>query len=418
MERNYGSSGADNSPPVNDTAVGGHSNGGEHFETLAIRAGQRRTPEGEHSDPVFLTSSYVFPSAAEAAARFSGEMDGNVYSRYTNPTVAAFERRLAALEGAEAAVATSSGMAAILCTCLGLLQSGDHVVCSRSVFGATISLFGKYMERFGVRTDFVPADDIDCWKSAVTDATRLLFVESPSNPLSEIADLAALAQLAQQHNCLFAVDNCFCTPVLQRPLEWGADLVIHSATKFLDGHGRCMGGAVLGNAEHMSEVLAAVRSTGPTMSPFNAWVIHTGLETLSLRVERHCDNALKLAHWLRQRPEVETVFYAGLSDHPGHQLASRQQSGRFGAVLAFTLRGGDRQMAWKLIDSLQMISHTANLGDTKTTAVHPATTTHSKLSDEQRRESGIRENLVRIAVGLEHYQDIQNDLLRAFAALH
>ncbi len=385
------------------------------IDTLAIRSGHVRTPQGEHSEPLFLTSSYVFDSSAEAALRFSGENPGNVYSRYTNPTVATFEARIAAMEGAEQAVATSSGMAAILSTCLGLLKSGDHILCSKSVFGATNVLLEKYLGKFGVETTFVAADDMTAWREALRPETRLLFLETPSNPMAEILDIAALGELAQANNALLAVDNCFCTPALQRPLQLGADIVIHSATKYIDGQGRCLGGVVAGRAEQMAEVLAFVRSAGPSLSPFNAWVLLKGLETLRLRIQAHSANAQALAEWLQQQPAVEKVFYAGLADHPGHALARKQQSG-FGGVLAFRVKGG-REQAWKVIDSVKLLSLTANLGDTKTTIVHPATTTHGRLSEEQRAEAGITENLIRISTGLEDFRDIRDDLAQALAAI-
>lgn len=377
--------------------------------TLAVRAGQKRTPEGEHSEAMFLTSSYVFANAAEAAERFSGEQAGNVYSRYTNPGVRTFERRLAALEGAEQAVATSSGMAAILSTCMGLLKAGDHIVCSRSVFGTTTMLFNKFMAKFGLEISWVELSDLSAWQSAIRPETQMLFLETPSNPLCEVADLESLATLARQHGALLVVDNCFCTPALQRPLQWGADIVIHSATKYLDGQGRCLGGVVLGRSELMEEVLGFIRSAGPTMSPFNAWVFTKGLETLNLRMQAHSTNALELALWLREQAGVEKVFYAGLSDHPGHELAVKQQDA-FGGVLSFQVRGG-REQAWQLIDSTRMLSLTANLGDAKTTIVHPATTTHGRLSDAEKLETGIGENLIRIAVGIEDIEDIKADLM-------
>lgn len=383
--------------------------------TLAVRAGYRRTGEGEHSEALFLTSSYVFASAAEAAARFSGDLPGNVYSRYTNPTVRAFEERLAALEGAEQAVATASGMAAILGTCMALLRAGDHIVCSRSVFGTTTVLLSKYLAKFGVETTFVALTDHAAWVAAIRPQTRLLFLETPSNPLNEVADIRALAALAHARGALLAVDNCFCTPALQRPLELGADIIIHSATKYLDGQGRCLGGVVLGRAELMAEVLGFIRSAGPSLSPFNAWVFLKGLETLRLRMAAHSASALQLAHWLAAQPAVEKVFYAGLPDHPGHDLASRQQSA-FGGVLAFRVRGG-REQAWQVIDSTRILSLTANLGDAKTTIVHPATTTHGRLSAADKAEAGISENLIRIAVGLEDIADIQADLARGLASL-
>ncbi len=388
---------------------------GAGLDTLAIRAGHVRTAEGEHGEPLFLTSSYVFEDSAEAAARFSGEKPGNVYSRYTNPTVRTFEERIAALEGAEQAVATSSGMAAILSTCIALLESGDHVVCSRNVFGTTTVLLDKYLRRFGIETTFVPLTELDQWQQALTPKTKLLFIETPSNPLCEVADITALAALAHSNNALLVVDNCFCSPALQQPLMLGADLVVHSATKYLDGQGRCMGGVVAGNSELVGEVLSFIRSAGPTMSPFNAWVFLKGLETLRLRMEAHSANALELALWLQQQPQVERVFYAGLTDHPGHAVAAKQQRA-FGGVLSFRVKGA-REQAWKVIDSTRVLSLTANLGDVKTTIVHPATTTHGRLTDEQKAETGITENLIRIAVGLEDIADIKADLARGLSAI-
>ena len=388
---------------------------GAALDTLAVRAGQVRSAEGEHSEALFLTSSYVFASAAEAAARFTGELPGNVYSRYTNPTVRTFEERIAALEGAEQAVATASGMAAILSTCMALLKAGDHVVCSRSVFGTTTVLLNRFLARFGVATTYVDLTDLAAWRAAIRPETRLLFLETPSNPLSEVADLGALARLARERGVLLAVDNCFCTPALQRPLDWGADIVIHSATKYLDGQGRCLGGVVLGRAELMAEVLGFIRSAGPTLSPFNAWVFTKGLETLRLRMEAHSASALSLARWLQEQPAVERVFYAGLAEHPGHELARRQQRA-FGGVLAFRVRGG-RAAAWQVIDAVRILSRTANLGDAKSTIVHPATTTHGRLSAEEQARAGITENLIRVAVGLEDIGDIQADLRRGLDAL-
>lgn len=388
---------------------------GAMLDTLAVRAGQRRSMEGEHSEAIYTTSSYVFANAAEAAARFSGEQRGNVYSRYTNPTVRTFEDRIAALEGAEQAVATSSGMAAILSTCLALLKSGDHIVCSRSVFGTTTVLLNKFLGKFGVETSVVPLTDISAWEAAIRPETKLLFLETPSNPLCEVGDLTALSALAKRHNVLLVVDNCFCTPALQRPLALGADIVIHSATKYLDGQGRCMGGVALGRSELMDEVLGFVRSAGPTMSPFNAWVFLKGLETLRLRMEAHSASAMKLARWLDEQPTVETVFYTGLESHPGHELAAQQQSG-FGGVLSFRVVGA-REQAWQVIDSTRILSLTANLGDAKTTIVHPATTTHGRLSSEDKVASGISENLIRVAVGLEAIEDIQADLQRGLAII-
>jgi O-succinylhomoserine sulfhydrylase len=386
-----------------------------HPDTLAVRAGISRTVEGEQSEPIFATSSYVFENAAQAAARFSGDEAGNVYSRYTNPTVRTFEQRIAALEGGEAAVATASGMAAILSASMALLKSGDHVVCSRDVFGTTTNLFGKYMAKFGVEVSFAPVRDIDAWRNAVRPETAMLFTETPSNPLCEIADMQAMSALAREIDCLLVVDNCFCTPALQLPLALGADLVIHSATKYLDGQGRCVGGAVVGKASHIQEVLTFLRTCGPTMSAFNAWVFLKGLETLRLRMEAHSRSALELAHWLREQPAVEKVYYAGLEDHPGHALAARQQTA-FGGVLSFQVKGG-REAAWHCIDATRVMSLTANLGDAKTTIVHPATTTHGRLTGEERAAAGIADNLVRVAVGLEYVDDLKADLLRGFDTL-
>ncbi len=388
---------------------------GAALDTLAIRAGHIRTPEGEHGEPLFLTSSYVFANAAEAAARFSGEQSGNVYSRYTNPTVRNFEDRIAALEGAEQAVATSSGMAAILSTCIALLKAGDHVLCSRDVFGTTTVLMEKYLGKFGVQSSFVPVTDLEQWRQALRPETKLLFLETPSNPLCEIADIKKLAALAHEHGALLVVDNCLCTPALQQPLALGADLVVHSATKYLDGQGRCLGGVVCGRSELVNEVLAFIRSAGPTMSAFNAWVFLKGLETLRLRMDAHSVNAMSLALWLQQQPAVEKVFYAGLPEHSGHGLAAEQQRS-FGGVLSFRVIGG-REQAWQVIDSTRILSLTANLGDAKTTIVHPATTTHGRLSDEQKAASGITENLIRIAVGLEDIEDIKADLKRGLDTL-
>lgn len=385
------------------------------LDTRAIRAGQVRTQEGEHSEALFLTSSYVFSSARDAAERFSGEQPGNVYSRYTNPTVRNFERRIAALEGAEAAVATSSGMAAIMSTCIALLQSGDHIVCSRSVFGTTTVLLSKYLQKFGVTATFVNPVDYTAWQAAFTPKTRLVFVETPSNPLCDVIDIERLADITHQHGALLVVDNCFCTPALQRPLEFGADLVVHSATKYIDGQGRCLGGVVAGPKKLVDEVLGFIRSAGPTLSPFNAWVFLKGLETLRLRMEAHSRNALMLAQWLDAQPQVEKVFYAGLPSHAGHELATKQQSA-YGGVLSFRVKGG-REEAWKVIDATRIMSLTANLGDTKTTIVHPATTTHGRLSPEQKAEAGITENLIRVAVGLEDIADLQTDLARGLTSL-
>jgi len=381
------------------------------FSTRAVRAGQVRTPEGEHAEPIFTTSSFVFASAAEAAARFAGDAPGNIYSRFTNPTVRTFEERLAALEGGESCVATASGMSAILALCMGLLQAGDHIVCSRSVFGSTVMLFNKYLSRFGIGTTYVPLADTGAWEAAIRPETRLLFCETPSNPLTEIGDIRALAGVAHRHGCLLAVDNCFCTPALQRPLELGADLVIHSATKYLDGQGRCVGGAVVGDRKLVGEaVFGVLRTAGPTMSPFNAWVFLKGLETLELRMHAHAAAADRLAAWLSAQPAVERVYYPGLPGHPQHHLVgSQQQSG--GGIIAFDVRGG-RPGAWRVIDSVRLLSITANLGDAKTTITHPATTTHGRLSPDERTRAGIGDGLIRIAVGLERVEDIQADLAR------
>lgn len=384
-------------------------------DTLAIRGGYQRTHENEHAEAMFLTSSYVFESAAMAAKYFSNEEQGNVYSRYTNPTVRSFEKRLAAMEGGEQCVATASGMAATLSVIIALLQSGDHVVCSQDVFGSTRVMMDKYIAKFGVSVTYVPLVDIDAWQAAIRPETKMLFCETPSNPLSEIADLEALAAVAKHVQALLVVDNCFCTPVLQKPLQWGADIVVHSATKYIDGQGRCLGGAVVGSATLMEQVEGFLRAAGPTMSPFNAWVFLKGLETLRIRMQAHSANAADLASWLQAHPKVSKVYYSGLPDHPGHLLAKKQQSD-FGGVVAFEVEGG-QDAAWRVIDSTQMLSLTANLGDAKTTIVHPATTTHGRLSDEARLEAGISDGLIRVAVGLEDIIDIKADLERGLAAL-
>ncbi len=386
------------------------------FETLAIRTGHRRTGEGEQSEPIFPTSSFTFDSAAQAAARFSGAEPGNIYSRFTNPTVRTFEQRLAALEGAASCVATASGMSAILATCMALLKAGDHVVCSRAVFGTTVVLFAQYLGKFGVEVDFVPLSDLAAWEAAMRANTRMLFLETPSNPLTEVADIGALSALARAHGCLLVVDNCFCTPALQRPLALGADIVVHSATKYLDGQGRCIGGAVVGDAERVGkEVFGFLRTAGPTLSPFNAWVFLKGLETLALRMRAHSESAMRLAQWLEAHPAVTRVHYPGLASHPQHALAARQQSA-FGGIVSFEVRGG-REAAWRVIDATRMLSITANLGDTKTTITHPATTTHGRLKPEQKAEMGIRDGLIRVAVGLEHIADIEDDLARGLGTL-
>ena len=385
------------------------------FDTLAVRAGQMRTPEGEHGEAIFPTSSYVFSSAAEAAATFGGDRDGNVYSRYTNPTVRTFEERLAALEGGEACAATASGMSAIYALCIAHLQVGDHMICSRAVFGSTTVLLEKFLRKFNVEITYVDLLDLDAWQGAVQKNTKLLFLESPSNPLTEVADLRAISEIARSAGALFAVDNCFCTPAAQLPLALGADLVVHSATKYIDGQGRCLGGAVIGSHELIEPVIGVLRSAGPTMSPFNAWVFLKGLETLSLRMKAHSENALALAQWLEEHPKVAKVNYCGLPNHPQYELAKSQQR-LFGGVLSFEVEGGQEE-AWKVVDATRMISITANLGDTKTTITHPGTTTHGRLSDEQRDEAGISQALLRISVGLESVEDIKRDLARGLDAL-
>lgn len=384
-------------------------------DTLAIRGGGHRTNENEHSEALFLTSSYVFENAEMAAKYFSNELKGNVYSRYTNPTVRSFEERLALMEEGEQCVAAASGMAATLSVIMAFLQTGDHVLCSQDVFGSTRVMMDKYIVKFGVEVTYVALTDLNAWQSAIQSNTKMLFCETPSNPLSEVADLEALAALAKKADALFVVDNCFCTPVLQKPLNWGADIVVHSATKYIDGQGRCLGGAVVGSAELMEQVVGFLRAAGPTMSPFNAWVFLKGLETLRIRMQAHCANAEALAHWLNNHEKVTKVFYAGLETHPGHVLAKKQQSG-FGGVLSFRVEGG-REAAWRVIDKTKMLSLTANLGDTKTTIVHPATTTHARLSDEDRDAAGISDSLIRIAVGLEDIADIKADIALGLDAL-
>ena len=385
------------------------SNESIHFDTQAIRTGHRRTAENEHGEPIFTTSSFVFDNAAQAAARFAGDEPGNIYARFTNPTTQAFEQRLAALEGGESCIATASGMSAIMAICVGLLKAGDHIVASRSIFGTTTVLFEKYLPRFGIETSFVNLTDQTDWKNAIRPESKILFLETPSNPLTEIADIRSLADLAHDNDCLLVVDNCFCTPALQKPLQLGADLIVHSATKYLDGQGRVVGGAVVGNQQLVGEELfGVIRSTGPTMSPFNAWIALKGLETLSLRMKAHSEQAGKLARFLSDQSCIERVFYAGLESHPQYELARQQQSDS-GGIVSFVVKGG-REAAWKVIDATKMLSITANLGDVKTTITHPATTTHGRLNDEQRQLSGIEEGLIRIAVGLEDIEDIILDL--------
>lgn len=386
------------------------------IETLAIRAGYQQTAEQENSEAIFPTSSFRYKSAAQAAARFSGEEKGNVYSRFTNPTVRAFENRLAAMEGGEACVGTASGMSAILSTFMGLLKSGDHIVSSQSIFGTTKVLFTKYLAKFGVEVSFVSQTELAEWKVAVQPNTKALFLETPSNPLTEVADLDALSTLAKKNDCLLIVDNCFCTPVLQKPLEQGADIVIHSATKFIDGQGRGIGGAVVGSEDLIEEhVRGFMRTAGPTMSPFNAWVFLKGLETLPVRMKAHCENAEQLAIWLAEHPAVEQVYYPGLESHPQFALANKQQKAG-GGLVSFKVKGSQAE-AWKVIDSTEMLSITANLGDVKTSITHPATTTHSRIEPEARLKAGITDNLIRISVGLESIEDIKNDLQKGLLQL-
>lgn len=380
------------------------------LETQAIRAGHQRSHEGEHSMPIYATSSYLFDSAADAAARFSGKQAGNIYSRFTNPTVNVFQERLALLENGERCLAFSSGMAAIMAVGMGLLQAGDHVLCSRSVFGNTVLLFQNYFGKFGVSTDFVDLADVSAWAAAIKPNTRFLFVETPSNPLMQLADIKALAALAHSHDSLLIVDNVFCTPVLQKPLDLGADIIVHSATKYLDGQGRCIGGAVIADDEIIeTKIYPFLRTGGATMSPFNAWIFLGGLETLAVRIKAHCDSAFDLAKWLQQQAGISKVYYPGLKSHPQHQLASQQQS-HYGGIVSFELAGG-QEHAWRLIDSTRMLSITANLGDVKTTITHPATTTHGRLPPEARQAAGISDGLVRVSVGLENLDDIKADLL-------
>ncbi len=379
-------------------------------ETLAVRAGQERSQFGEHAEALYLTSSFVFQSAAQAAKRFSGEEEGNVYARFSNPTVTMFEERLAALEGAEDCVATASGMSAIMAAVLAHLKCGDHIVASNSLFGATVQLFSNILSRTGITTTFVSHTDPAAWEAAIRPETKLFFLETPSNPLTEIADVRKLVDIAHARNILVAVDNCFCTPILQKPLEMGADLVIHSATKYIDGQGRVLGGAVCGPKKLTEEVFKYLRTAGPTLSAFNAWVLLKGLETLKLRVEAQAANAARLAAWLESHPKVARVFYPGLASHPQHELAMRQQKNG-GGIVSFEIKGM-REEAWKVVDNCRLLSITANLGDVKTTITHPASTTHGRISPEARAAAGIKDGLLRIAVGLEAVEDLQADLER------
>ncbi|HNN46381.1 MAG TPA: O-succinylhomoserine sulfhydrylase [Azospira sp.] len=383
------------------------------LETLAVREGIERSQFNEHSEALYLTSSFVFDSAAQAAARFSGEEEGNVYSRFTNPTVNAFQQRLAALEGAEAAVATASGMSSILALIMAHLSAGDHIVASNSLFGATLQMLNNILSRFGITTTCVSQTDVSAWEAAIRPNTKLFFLETPSNPLTEIADIRTLCDVAHARNILVAVDNCFCTPILQRPLDLGADLVVHSATKYLDGQGRVLGGAVVGAKTFTDPVLAFLRTAGPTLSAFNAWVLLKGLETLQIRMEAQSAKALQLAQWLEAHPKVARVFYPGLPSHPQHALAMRQQRNG-GAIVSFEVKGA-RSEAWRVVDSCELLSITANLGDTKTTLTHPASTTHGRISAEARAAAGISEGLLRVAVGLEAVEDLQADLDRGLS---
>ena len=396
---------------------------GYAMQTIAVRAGQHRTDEGEHNEPIFANSSYVYASAADAAAHFDGTKKGNIYSRHTNPSVRTFERRLAALEGGERAVATASGMGAILTMCLAYLKAGDHLLAAKQLFGSSIGLFNNYFVKYGVEVTYVDCFDKDAWADAIQDNTRVLYCESPSNPLGQIADLQYLSELAHRHNALFIVDNCFATPALQRPLDFGADVVIHSATKYIDGQGRVLGGALVGNEALMQEAFVVVRSGGISMSPFHAWVFSKGLETLSLRMRVHCDNANKVAEFLADHPAVSQVHFSGLDSHPAHELVKRQhhKANSFGAIMGFEVAAtGDKsakQAAWHVIDSTQMVSITNNLGDAKTTITHPATTTHFRLNAEDRLAAGVTDGLIRLSVGLEDVDDIIADLKRGLDSL-
>ncbi|CEZ19600.1 O-succinylhomoserine sulfhydrylase [Candidatus Methylopumilus planktonicus] len=378
------------------------------YDTQAIRAGSLRSEFGENSEAIFLTSSYVFDSSAQAAARFAGTEPGNIYSRFTNPTVTMFQDRLAAMEGSEACVATSSGMSAILAIIMGLCSTGEHIVASRSIFGTTVQLFSNILKRWGLEITFVSLTNLNEWEDAIQKNTKLFFVETPSNPLTEVTDIKALSKIAHQKDIKLIVDNCFCSPALQRPLLLGADIIIHSATKYLDGQGRCLGGAVLADKKTIEPIYQFLRSAGPTMSAFNAWVFLKGLETLSVRMDAHSKNALHLASWLESQPQIDRVYYPGLASHPQHKLALTQQK-TGGAIVSFEVKGGQKE-AWRLIDSTRLISITANLGDVKSTITHPTTTTHSRVSPEERQKAGIKDNLVRIAVGLEDIEDLKADL--------
>ena len=385
------------------------------FDTTAVRGGHSRTAENEHSEPLYLTSSYVFENAQQGEDRMAKAQPGNVYSRYTNPTVGNFENRLARLEQAEDAVGTASGMAAILSVCMALLEQGDHLVCSRDVFGSTIVLFEKYIQKFGVDVTFVKSTDLDQWRDAITPNTKLFFLETPSNPLNEVTDLRALSKICNSRGIKLIVDNCLCTPALQQPLSLGADLVVHSATKYIDGQGRALGGVVAGNAEDIDSIRGFLRSGGPAMSPFNAWIFLKGLETLKIRMQAHSESALAMAKWLLNHRNVESVHYCGLPKNPGYSLAKRQQS-NFGGVLSFKVVGGKKE-AWQVIDATEIFSITPNLGDAKSTIVHPATTTHGRISDEQRIASGVTDNLIRLSMGFETLDDLFGDLDQGLSAI-
>jgi O-succinylhomoserine sulfhydrylase len=395
---------------------------GLHPDTLAIRAAVERSQYGENSEALYLTSGYVQPTAESAARRFAGDEEGYTYGRYGNPTVASFEQRLASMEGAEAAISTASGMSAILMMCMGLLQSGDHVVCSQSMFGSTIKLIGSDLAKFGVQSSFVSQTDVDAWKAAVRPNTRLLFAETPTNPLTEVCDIAALADIAHKAGALLAVDNCFATPALQRPVELGADIIMHSGTKFLDGQGRVMAGALCASQQLVVEkFLPVLKSGGMTLAPFNAWVVLKGLETLGIRMRAQSAQALALAHWLQTHPAVDRVFYPGLESHPQHSLAMAQQGGLGGAVLSVAVKASNpddaRKRAFHVLDSLHVLSLATNLGDTKTMAAHPASTSHGRMTEAQRQAAGIGQGLIRVAVGLEHIEDIKTDLARGLDTL-
>lgn len=392
-------------------------------QTIAVRGGYHRTDEGEHSEAIFTTSSYVYRSAKDAADHFNGNKKGNVYSRHTNPTVRAFERRLAALEGGERCVATASGMGAILTMCLAYLQAGDHLLCAKQLFGSSVALFDTYFKPLGIEVSYVDCFDNDAWTAAIQPNTKVLYCESPSNPLAQIADLTYLAKIAHDNDALLIVDNCFATPAIQKPLELGADIVIHSASKYIDGQGRVLGGALVGNNELMEKAFTVIRTGGISLSPLNAWVLLKGLETLSIRMKAHCENANQVAEFLHHHPNVETVHFSGLPDHPSHEVAKRQHTalknvngGAYGAIIGFEVKGG-QPAAWHVIDNTKVISITNNLGDAKSTITHPATTTHFRMTPEQRVAAGVNEGLIRLSVGLEDVDDIINDLKRGLDSL-